>query len=63
MLGPLLGDTTFTFGLHLGVALFGIGLVGSVYTLLSTEKPVTLRSLPTTCALEAACCRLSFCPR
>ena len=54
MLGPLLGGTTFTFGLILGVALFGIGLGGSVYTLLFTEKRVTLRSLATTCALEAA---------
>ncbi len=40
--------------LILGVALFGIGVGGAAYTRLFTEKRVTLRSLATTCALEAA---------
>ncbi len=35
MLGPILGGTTFTFGLILAVALAGIGLGGALYALIA----------------------------
>lgn len=53
MLAPLLGGTTYTFGLILAVALFGIGSGGALYPLLMRKKSPTLVTLATTCALEA----------
>jgi hypothetical protein len=53
MLGPLLGGSSYTFGLILAVALAGIGLGGVLYAL---RKPrPTLALFGITCALEAAC--------
>jgi spermidine synthase len=51
MLGPLLGGTTFTFGLILAVALLGVGLGGLCYG--AWNRP-SLLALGVTSALEAA---------
>jgi spermidine synthase len=53
MLGPLLGGTTYTFGLILSVALLGIGVGGAVYTLVTRWLKPSLQLLTVTCALEA----------
>jgi predicted membrane-bound spermidine synthase len=50
MLGPLLGGTTFTFGLILAIALLGIGLGGALYSAASVATP---GALAVTAALEA----------
>lgn len=53
MLAPLLGGTTFTFGLILAVALAGIGLGGYVYSRRASSTPVTAYTLAVTLGLEA----------
>lgn len=53
MLGPILGGTTFTFGLILAVALLGIGMGGLAYTLRGRNRPVTFNGFALTCALES----------
>jgi spermidine synthase len=60
MLGPLLGGTTFTFGLILAVALAGIGLGGAAYALLFRRLRPTVGAFGLTCGLEAACIALPF---
>ncbi len=61
MLGPLLGGSTYTFGLILIVALLGIGLGGLLYPLLFRSK---LRPTPLlfsiSCGLEALCLAVPF---
>jgi len=52
MLAPLLGGSTYTFGLILAVALAGIG-AGSLARS-GRERPGTLAGFATTCAVEAA---------
>ena len=53
MMTPLLGGTTFTFGLILAVALLGIGLGGGAYSWLYRERRPTLSAFALTCAVEA----------
>ncbi|TWU04983.1 fused MFS/spermidine synthase [Stieleria varia] len=53
MLGPLLGGTTYTFGLILCVALLGIGVGGALYNLFVRWGKPTLPLLSITCLLEA----------
>lgn len=53
MLAPILGGSTFTFGLILAMALLGIGLGGLLYALVADNRPATLRLFAATCALEA----------
>jgi spermidine synthase len=53
MLSPLLGGSTFTFGLILAVALLGIGLGGALYALTGQRTGGTLTVFAWTCALEA----------
>ena len=60
MLGPLLGGTTFTFGLVLAVALSGIGLGGAVYPLVFRRGRPTLFALAVTCGLEALAIALPY---
>ena len=60
MLGPILGGSTFTFGLILIVALLGIGLGGAVYALRSAEQPATVSGFALTCGLEAFFIALPF---
>src|SRR5262245_28087690 len=53
MLGPILGGTTFTFGLILAVALAGIGVGGSLYPVLFGRRVPALRDFAITCGWEA----------
>jgi len=53
MLGPLLGGSSFTFGLILAVALLGIGAGGTAYSLFGSGRPVTLLGFALTCSIEA----------
>ncbi len=53
MLSPLLGGSTFTFGLILAVALLGIGLGGALYAIAGARGGGTLTAFAWTCALEA----------
>ncbi|GAB4324463.1 MAG: hypothetical protein Kow0074_17470 [Candidatus Zixiibacteriota bacterium] len=54
LLAPILGGTTYTFGLILAVALFGIGLGGAAYAILWRNRSGTFGGLAATCAFEAA---------
>jgi spermidine synthase len=60
MLGPLLGGTTFTFGLILAVALAGIGIGGLVYAIFIRRLQPTWGLLALTCGLEAAAIGIPF---
>ena len=60
MLAPLLGGTTYTFGLILAVALLGIGLGGTAYALWGRKRPPALAELALTCILEALCIAIPF---
>ncbi|MCM2314965.1 MAG: fused MFS/spermidine synthase [Thermoanaerobaculia bacterium] len=53
LLAPILGGSTFTFGLILAMALLGIGLGGILYALIAGDRPVTLRFFAVVCGLEA----------
>ncbi|MCC6901933.1 MAG: fused MFS/spermidine synthase [Polyangiaceae bacterium] len=53
MLGPILGGSSFTFGLILAVALAGIGLGSFIYTRRSESAAATPSLLAFTVALEA----------
>ena len=53
MLAPILGGSTFTFGLILAAALLGIGLGGLFYALVGRRSEPTLIGFALTCALEA----------
>lgn len=53
MLGPLLGGSTFSFGLILAGALFGIGLGGVTYALFDLKRSASLYLFALTCAAEA----------
>jgi spermidine synthase len=55
MLAPLLGGSTYTFGLILAIALAGIGTGSAVYWLTGRGKAPTLSGFAATCALEALC--------
>ncbi len=60
MLSPLLGGSTFTFGLILAVALLGIGLGGTLYALAGQRAGGTLTAFSWTCALEALAIAIPF---
>ncbi|HEX9161187.1 MAG TPA: fused MFS/spermidine synthase [Thermoanaerobaculia bacterium] len=53
ILTPLLGGTTFTFGLILAAALLGIGLGGAAYSFWSGGGTPTAGAFAITCTLEA----------
>ena len=53
MLGPLLGGSTFTFGLILAITLAGIATGSVLYALRRPGRPVLLAGFATVCALEA----------
>src|SRR5438270_5944581 len=60
MLAPLLGGSTFTFGLILAVALFGIGLGGAAYAFWGGQRRATPAGFALTCSLEAAALALPY---
>ncbi|MFH1277182.1 MAG: fused MFS/spermidine synthase [Candidatus Eisenbacteria bacterium] len=60
MLVPLLGGTTYTFGLVLAVVLLGIGAGGASYSLAGRRRPATLAALAVTAGLEALCVSIPF---
>ncbi|WP_202921778.1 fused MFS/spermidine synthase [Anatilimnocola aggregata] len=60
MLGPLLGGTTYTFGLILCVALLGIGAGGATYNLVGRWLKPSLQLVSLTCALEALLIAIPF---
>ncbi len=53
MLAPLLGGSTFSFGLILASALLGIGLGGVAYSLFDLKRTASLGFFAFTCASEA----------
>jgi spermidine synthase len=53
MLAPILGGSSYTFGLILAVALFGIGTGSLLYSSGALPRRPTLTSFATTCSLEA----------
>lgn len=53
MMAPLLGGTTFTFGLILAVALLGIGLGSAAYSWFGGGRQPTLSAFALTCGAEA----------
>jgi spermidine synthase len=60
MLAPLLGGTTYTFGLILAAGLLGISLGGIVYAFCGQKRTPALSGLALTCALEALCIAIPF---
>lgn len=52
-LAPILGGSSYTFGLILALALLGVGLGGALYAAWHDRRPATLTALAVTCALEA----------
>ncbi len=60
MLGPLLGGSSYTFGLILAVALLGIGLGGLLYGAGERARRPTMLAFASTCALEALLIALPF---
>lgn len=54
MLAPILGGTTFTFGLILCVALLGIGVGGIAYNVVFRRLRPSWAALAVTCGCEAA---------
>jgi spermidine synthase len=60
MLSPILGGTTFTFGLILCVALFGIGVGGAAYNFVFRWIRPTWAVLAATCAFEAAAAAVPY---
>ncbi|MSR84129.1 MAG: spermidine synthase [Candidatus Latescibacteria bacterium] len=59
MLSPLLGGTTYTFGLILATGLLGVGLGGGLYALSGRRSP-TFSSLALSCGLEALCIAIPY---
>src|SRR6202162_2360928 len=55
MLAPLLGGSTYSFGLILAVALAGIGAGSVAYWLFGRRREATLSGFAATCAAEALC--------
>ncbi len=60
MLAPLLGGSTYTFGLILAIALAGIGTGSAVYWLTGLGRGPTLSGFAATCALEALCLAVPY---
>ncbi|MFN7972652.1 MAG: fused MFS/spermidine synthase [Acidobacteriota bacterium] len=59
MLGPVLGGSSYTFGLILAVALLGVGIGGALYALTAAGRASAL-AFAATCALEAAAIALPY---
>ena len=59
MLSPILGGTTYMFGLILAIALFGIGIGGGLYAMVRSER-ATAGAFAMTCSLEALAIAIPF---
>jgi spermidine synthase len=59
MLSPILGGTTYMFGLVLAVALAGIGIGSAVYAFFCRSRP-TIGGFAVTCSLEALAIGIPF---
>ena len=53
MLAPILGGSSYTFGVVLSVALLGVGLGGAARAAWAADAPATVRGFAMSCALEA----------
>jgi spermidine synthase/MFS family permease len=60
MLSPLLGGSSYTFGLILAVALLGLGVGSLLYGSGSTRRRPGLGAFATTCSLEAVLLLIPF---
>lgn len=60
MLTPLLGGSSFTFGLILAIALLGIGVGSLAYTVLFRNRLPTLELFAFTCGLESLALAIPF---
>ncbi len=60
VLAPILGGSTFTFGLILGVALLGIGVGSCLFLVGKRDRASSLRLFALTCAVEALLAILPF---
>ncbi|MDQ1257226.1 MAG: spermidine synthase [Candidatus Hydrogenedentes bacterium] len=60
MLSPLLGGTTYTFGLILAVALLGIGAGGALYGFLAERRPARISGFAFSAAFEALFIAIPF---
>ncbi|MEW5849446.1 MAG: fused MFS/spermidine synthase [Myxococcota bacterium] len=60
MLAPLLGGSSYTFGLILALALLGIGLGGGLYSSFGGNRRPTLLGFALTCTLEALFIAIPF---
>jgi spermidine synthase len=60
MLAPVLGGSSYTFGLVLAVALLGVGLGGAARAAWGGRGPAELHDLALSCAIEALCVALPF---
>ena len=60
MMGPILGGSTYTFGVILGVALAGIGVGGLIYGVTAARRRPTGVHFAGTCALEALLLAIPF---
>ncbi|MFN0195912.1 MAG: fused MFS/spermidine synthase [Planctomycetaceae bacterium] len=60
MLGPLLGGTTYTFGIILATALVGIGVGGLIYPLWFRTRTPGVLHFAVTCLAEAVCMFVPF---
>jgi spermidine synthase len=60
MLGPLLGGSTFSFGLILALALLGIGLGGLAFSMRDERARPTLSGFALSCTFEALALGLPF---
>lgn len=60
MLSPLLGGSTYTFGLILAVALLGIGLGSAAYAVVGHRRPATIGMFSLSVGLEALFMAIPF---
>src|SRR5207237_1714369 len=60
MLGPILGGSTYTFGMILAVALLGIGAGGALYALRRSDVRPTIGAFALPCVAEGGLIVLSY---
>lgn len=60
MLAPILGGSTYTFGLILAMALLGIGIGGALFGSRGRSERTNISAFTLTCGLEAFCMAIPF---